>query len=107
MLPMQWWVVAWDSYAMGATVTGQMAFKTAMLHKHWVLEVASSGGEAAGPLYDDLVRTFPLPPMAFAERACPTYQEGAGREVAQSRQIRTEGDLGRGASHQRRVASRW
>ena len=60
VLPLAWWIDAWDGYAMRLAVTCQMGFRTAMLHKHWVLEVSSTGGDKAGPFYDELVRRVSL-----------------------------------------------
>ena len=60
VLPLAWWFDAWDSHAMCLAVTGQMDFRTAMIHKHWVLEVSSTGGDKAGPFYDELVRCVSL-----------------------------------------------
>ena len=33
------WMAAWDSYALGAAVLGQMTYKEAMSHKQAILEV--------------------------------------------------------------------
>ena len=52
------WLVAWDRYALGAVVTGQLSFGHAMAHKAVVAEIAALN--RASPLlpvvYDELVR---------------------------------------------------
>ena len=60
-LPYHAWLCAWDKYAIGAAITEQLSFSSAMTHKEVVCEIAAAS-EAEGRkfllaiLYDELAK---------------------------------------------------
>ena len=64
---MDWaaWLVAWEPYALGAAMTGQLEFADAQAHKAVVIEVAAMAviegrSTALAVMYDEMSRLVPL-----------------------------------------------
>ena len=89
VLPLAWWLVAWDGHAMCLATTGQMDFRTAMLHPHWVLEVTCTGGDMAGPFYDELVRRV-SPPHPIHGGALVAWVDRSRKDLAEKSRCRAK-----------------
>ena len=60
-MPLAWWLVAWDRYALAAQETEQFTMQESMRYKEIIIKIAASAGESGrteemGVLYDQVAR---------------------------------------------------